>query len=164
MSTCPIPCLESSPTPSHMSKPNVRKKYNFQNKRFLFLKTYYQVSVKYIGQPSEANCWVILLNSHESAFEMNCWTTLQGNSLENLPWNSFHNHFHFSFMSCTHTYRSRMPRCVWNALCHFQTIHANIFYMHILKKINSHTSCYSIHSNNIQISSYGLINNSSNSF
>ena len=25
MSTCPIPCLESSPTPSHMPKPNVRK-------------------------------------------------------------------------------------------------------------------------------------------
>ena len=25
MSTCPIPCLESSPTPSHMPKSNVRK-------------------------------------------------------------------------------------------------------------------------------------------
>ena len=35
--------------------------------------------------------------------------------------------------------------------------------MHILTKINSYTSCYSIYSNNIQISSHGLINNSSNS-
>ena len=36
---------------------------------------------------------------------------------------------------CTHIYRSRVPRCIWNALCHFQTIHANIFYIHILTKL-----------------------------
>ena len=134
MSTCPIPCLESSPTPSHMPKPNVRK-YNFQNKRFLFSKTYYRVSVKSIRQPSEANCWVILRNSHGSASKMNCWTTLQGNSSKHLLRNSFHNHFHFSFISCTHTYHSRVPRGIWNALCHFQIIHANIFHMHILTNL-----------------------------
>ena len=60
-------------------------------------------------------------------------------------------------MSYTHTYHSRVSRCIWNALCHFQTIHANISIMHILTKFNSHTSCYSIHDNNIKISSYGLI-------
>ena len=57
--THPHPCLEPSLTPSHMPKPSVRK-HCFQNKRFLFSKTYYRVSVKSIGQPSEVNCWVIL--------------------------------------------------------------------------------------------------------
>ena len=82
--THPFPCLEPSLTPSCMSKPRVRK-HCFQNKRFLFSKIYYRVSVKSIGQPSEVNYWIILRNSHGSAFEMNCWTTLQGNSSENLP-------------------------------------------------------------------------------
>ena len=52
--THPFPLLEPSLTPSRMLKPNVRK-HRFQNKRFLFSKTYYQVSVKFIGQPSETN-------------------------------------------------------------------------------------------------------------
>ena len=82
--THPFPLLGSSLTPSCMPKPSVRKHY-FQNKRFLFSKTYYRVLVKSIGQPSEVNCWVILRNSHGSASEMNYWTTLQGNSSENLP-------------------------------------------------------------------------------
>ena len=64
-------------------------------------------------------------------------------------------------MSCTHTYHYRVPRCIWNALCHFQTIDANIFYMYILTKINSHTN-HIIHViqftiNNTKISSHGLI-------
>ena len=158
MSTCPIPCLESSSTPSHMPKPNVRK-IQFSKQKVFVLENLLPSFDKYFGQPSEMNCWVILRNSHGSASEMNYWTTLQGNYSENLPQNSFHNHFYFSFifMSCTHTYHSRVPRCIWNALCHFQTIHANIFYMHILTKFNPHTSCYSIHGNNIKISSHGLI-------
>ena len=165
MSTCPIPCLESSPTPSHMPKPNVRK-IQFSNKRFLFSKTYYRILVKYIEQPSEAN----LLDNSPKQFmgpsDVNCWTISQHNSPENLSLKFLSQPFSFLFyfMSCTHTYRSRVPRCIWNALCHFQTIHANIFYVHILTKINSHTSCYSIHSNNTKITSHGLINNSSNSF
>ena len=59
--THPFPLLEPSLTPSRMPKPSVRK-HCFQNKRFLFSKTYYRVSVKYIGQPSEVNYWVILQN------------------------------------------------------------------------------------------------------
>ena len=142
MSTCPIPCLESSPTPSHMPKLNVRK-IQFSKQKVFVLENLLPSFGKYIGQPSEVNCWKILRNSHGLASEMNCWTTLQSNSSENLPLNSFYNHFHFYFIfvSCTHAYRSKVPRCIWNALCHFQTIHANIFYMHILTKINSHTSC-----------------------
>ena len=61
--THPFPLLEPSLTPSRIPKPNVRK-HHFQNKRFLFLKTYYEVSVKSIRQPSEVNCCVILRNSH----------------------------------------------------------------------------------------------------
>ena len=61
--THPFPLLEPSLTPSRMPKPSVRK-HCFQNKRFSFSKTYYQVSIKSIGQPSEVNCWVILQNSH----------------------------------------------------------------------------------------------------
>ena len=55
---------------------------------------------------------------------------------------------------------SRVPRCIWNVLCQFPTIHANILYMHILTKFNSHKSHYSIHKNNIKISSHWLINKS----
>ena len=61
--THPLPCLEPSLTPSPMPEPSVRK-HCFQNKRFLFSKTYYRVSIKSIGQLSEVNCWVILRNSH----------------------------------------------------------------------------------------------------
>ena len=95
--THPFPHLEPSPTPSRMPKPSVRK-HCFLNKRFLFSKTYYRVSVKSIGQPSEVNCWVILRNSHGSASEMNCWTTLQGNSSKiflEIPFTTI-----FIFLSC----------------------------------------------------------------
>ena len=61
--THPFPLLEPSLTPSRMPKPSMRK-HCFQNKRSLFSKTYYRVSVKSIGQPSEVNFWVILQNSH----------------------------------------------------------------------------------------------------
>ena len=94
--THPFPLLEPSLAPSHMPKPKVRK-HCFQNKRFLFLKTSYRVSVKSIGQPFEVICWVILRNSHGSAFEMNCWTTLQGHSLENLPLKFLSQPFSFFF-------------------------------------------------------------------
>ena len=147
MSTCPIPCLESSPTPLHMPKPNARKIQISKQKVFVLENTLPSFG-KYFGLPSEANCWIIFSNSHGSTSEMNCWTTLQGNSSENLSGNSFHNCFHFSFnfFHVMHSHLpSRVPRCIWNALCQFKTIHANILYMYILTKINSHNSCYSIH-------------------
>ena len=92
--THPLSCLEPSLIPSRMPKPRVRK-YRFQNKRFfilenilktkgfLFSKTYYRVSVKSIGQPFEVNCLVVLRNNHDLS-DVNCWTTLQSNSSENL--------------------------------------------------------------------------------
>ena len=133
--THPFPLLEPSLTPSRMPKPNVRK-HRFQNKRFLFSKTYYRVSVKSIGQPSKVN----LLDNSPKQFmgssDVNSWTISQPNFLENLPLKFLSQPFSFlfSFMSCTHTYHSRVPRCIWNALCYFQTIHVNISIIHILTK------------------------------
>ena len=46
MSTCPFPCLESSPTPSHFPKPCMRK-IQFSKENLLFLKINYRMSVKY---------------------------------------------------------------------------------------------------------------------
>ena len=79
-----ITCLESSPTPSHMPKPN-ESKIQFSKQKVFVLENLLPNFGKYIGQPSEVNCWVILRNSHGSASEMNCRKTLQGNSLKNLP-------------------------------------------------------------------------------
>ena len=125
--THPFPLLEPSLTPSRMPKPNVRK-YHFQNKKFLFSKTYYRVSVKSIGQPSEPNLLDNSLKQFMGSSDVNCWTISQPNSPENLPLKFLSQQFSFlfSFMSCTHTYRFKVPRCIWKALCHFQTIHVNI--------------------------------------
>ena len=46
MSTCPFPCLESSPTPSHLPKPCMRK-ISLSKQNLLFLKINYRMSVKY---------------------------------------------------------------------------------------------------------------------
>ena len=46
MSKCPFPCLESSPTPSHLLKPCMRK-IPFSKQNLLFLKINYRMSVKY---------------------------------------------------------------------------------------------------------------------
>ena len=102
--TYPFPLLEPSPTLSGMPKPNVRKHY-FQNKRFLFSKTYYLVSVKSIGQPSEAN----LLDNSPKQFmgssDMNCWTISQPNSPENLPLKFLSQPFSFFiFFHVMHSY------------------------------------------------------------
>ena len=86
-----LECLHAQ---SHVSSPHrlphtclsqMRVKYSFQNKSFLFSKTYYRVSVKFIGQLSEVN----LLDNPPKQFmdpsNVNCWTISQHNSLENLP-------------------------------------------------------------------------------
>ena len=125
--THPFALLEPSLTSSRMPKPNVRK-HRFQNKRFLLSKTYYRVSVKSIGQPFEANFLDNSPKQFMGSSDMNCWIISQPNSPENLPLKLFSQPFSFlfSFMSCTHTYHSRVPWCIWNALCYFQIIHVNI--------------------------------------
>ena len=106
--------LECLLAQSHVSSPHrlphtclsqMRVKIQFSNKSFLFSKTYYRASVKFIGQPSEAN----LLDNPPKQFmgpsDVNCWTISQHNSLENLPSKFLSQIFSFlfSFMSCTHT-------------------------------------------------------------
>ena len=136
--THPFPLLEPSLTPPRMPKPNMRK-IQFSKQKVFVLENLIPSFGKYIGLPSEAN----LLDNSPRQFmgssDVNCWTISQPNSPENLPLKFFSQPFFFLiyFMSRTRTYQSRVPRCIWNALCHFQTIHANIFYMHILTKFNS---------------------------
>ena len=170
MSTCPIPCLESSPTPSHMPKTNARKT-SFSKQKLFVLENTLPSFGNYIGLPSEANCWIIFLEQS--------WVRLREELSDHSPRQFFGKSslkflsqpfftFLFIFVSCTQTYHLRVPRCIWNALRHFQTIDANIFYMYILTKINSHTN-HIIHViqftiNNTKISSHGLITNLNNSF
>ena len=69
----------------HTCLSQMRVKYSFQNKKFLFSKTYYRVSVKFIGQPSEANLLDNPLKQFMGPFDVNCWTISQHNSPKNLP-------------------------------------------------------------------------------
>ena len=93
----------SSPhRPPHTCLSQMREKYSFQNKIFLFSITYYRVSVKFIGQLSEAN----MLDNPSKQFigpsEVNCWTISQHNSPKNLPSKflsqTFFIFFHFRVM------------------------------------------------------------------
>ena len=99
MFTCPIPCLESSPTSSHMPKPNASKNTVFKT-NFLFSKTYYRVSVKFIGQLSKANMLDNPSKQFMGPFDVNCWTISQYNSPENIPSKFLSQHFRFCFLSC----------------------------------------------------------------
>ena len=91
-----FPLLESSLTLSRMRKLNVRK-HRFQNKMFLFSKTYYRVSIKSIGQPSEVN----LLDNSPKQFigssDVNYWTISQPNSPKNVPLKFLSQQFSFFF-------------------------------------------------------------------
>ena len=100
---------------SHTCLSQMREKHRFQNKRFLFSKTYYRVSVNILDYPSRRITGSFFRNSHGSAFEMNYWTTLQGNSSENLPlkflsqpffiFHFFHAmHSHLIFLGCPGAY------------------------------------------------------------
>ena len=117
MSTCPIPCLESSLTPSHMLMPC--KKIVFKQK-YLF-ELWATLRYKYVGQSSEVN----LLGNSPKQFiglsDVNCWTISQHNSSKNFPIKFYFNNFTKEFivwttlrfyLSCTHTYYSRVPRCI----------------------------------------------------
>ena len=86
-----LECLHAQ---SHVSSPRrlphtclsqMQTKIQFSKKKLFVLENLLPSFSKYIGLHSEENCWIIFLNSHGSASEMNCWTTLQGNSSKNLP-------------------------------------------------------------------------------
>ena len=81
MSTCPISCLESSPTLSHMLVPCMKivskQKYLF----YLWATLIY----KYVGQSSKVN----LMDNSPKQFmglsDVNCWMISQHNSSDNFP-------------------------------------------------------------------------------
>ena len=102
MSTCPIPCLESSPTPSHMPKPNVRKKYSFQKQKVFVLENILLNFGKIYWTTIQGELLGNSLKQSWVASEMNCWTTLQGNSSEksSLKFLSQPFSFFFHFLSC----------------------------------------------------------------
>ena len=135
MSTCPIPCFESSPTPSHMPKMNVRKIQFSKQKVFV---------LEYLLSSFGKIYWTTLRGELLGNSPKQSWVRLRDELLDNSPRQFFGKSslkflsqpfsFFIHFVSCTHTYRSRVPRCIWIALCHFQTIHANIFFMPILTK------------------------------
>ena len=77
--------VSSSHRLPHTCLSQMQAKIEFSKQKLFVLENLLPSFGKYIRQPSEVNCWVILRNSHGSAFEMNCWTSLQGNSSENLP-------------------------------------------------------------------------------
>ena len=144
---------------SHTCLSQMRAKIQFSKQKLFVLENTLPSFGKYIGLHFEPNCWIIFLNSHGFASEMNCWTTLQGilrKIFLEIPFTTIFN-FSFIFMSCTHTYRSRVPRCIWNALFHFQNTHANIFYMYILIKLIHTIHVIQFTINNTKISSHGLI-------
>ena len=139
----------------------MREKHRFQNKRFLFSKTYYRVSVNILHYTPRRIARSFFRNSHGSASEMNCWTTLQGNSSETLPLKFLSQPFSiFHFFHVMHSHLS-----FWVAPMHMKCIMSfpnhtcqYINYAYI-NKIYIHTTYYLIHINNIKISSLELINN-----
>ena len=99
-----LECLHAQ---SHVSSPHrlphtclsqMRAKIQCSKQKVFFLENLLPNFGKYIGQPSEVNCWVILQNSHGLASKMNYWTTLQGNSSKNFL--EIHFTTVFIFLSC----------------------------------------------------------------
>ena len=101
-----LECLHAH---SHVSSPHrlphtclgqMRAKIQFSKQKIFFSKNYYRVSVKFIGQPSEAN----LLDNPPKQFigpsDVNFWTISQHNSLENLPSKFISQTFSFCFHLC----------------------------------------------------------------
>ena len=74
--THPFPLLEPSLTPSRMPKPDVRK-IQFSKQKVFVLENIIPSFGKYIGQPSEANCWII--------FPKQSWVSLRDEPLDNSP-------------------------------------------------------------------------------
>ena len=98
--THPFPLLEPSLTPSSMPKPNARKT-SFSKQKIFVLENLIPSFDKYIGLPSEANCWII--------FTKQSWVSLRDELLDHSPRQFFEKSsleipftttFHFSFLSC----------------------------------------------------------------
>ena len=133
MSTCPIPCLKYSPTPSHMPKPNASKT-SFSKQKLFVLENTLPSFGKYIGLPFEANCWII--------FPEQSWVSLRDVLLDHSPRKFFRKSsleipftiiFHFSFLSCHALIPNFLgyPGAYEMHYAIFTIIHLNISSMHI---------------------------------
>ena len=118
--THPFPLLEPLLTPSRMPKPNMRK-HCFQNTRFLFSKTYYRVSVKSIGLPSEVNLLDNSLKPFTGPSDLNCWTIFQPISPENLPLKFLSQPFSFLFFFSCHALTPTILGCPGAYGMHYAT-------------------------------------------
>ena len=81
MSTCLVPCLESSPTPLHMFMPCMKI---ISTQKYLFY-LWATLQYKYIGQSSEVNLLDNSLKQFMGLSDVNCWTISQHNSSDNFP-------------------------------------------------------------------------------
>ena len=111
MSTCPIPCLESSPTPSHMPKPNVRK-IQFSKQKVFVLENVL---------PSFGKIhWTTLRGELLGNSSKQSWVRLRNEPLDNSPRQFFRKSslkflsqpfsFFFYFLLC-HALTSTILRC-----------------------------------------------------
>ena len=138
MSTCPFPCLESSPTPSHLPKPCMRK-IPFSKQNLLFLKINYRMSVKY-GTTLRGECvgelpeTVMVLIRNDMLDRLP--TPFSGKSSCEIP---FATMFVFHKIHVMHSHLiSRLPGAYENALCFFNHFHTNIYNMYIFSILQSH--------------------------
>ena len=95
-----FPLVEPLLTPSRIPKPNARKT-TFSKQKVFVLENVLPSFGKYIGLPSEANCWII--------FPKQSWVSLRDELLDHSPRQFFGKSsleipfttiFHFSFLSC----------------------------------------------------------------
>ena len=140
--TQPFPHLEPSLTPSRMPKPNVRKIHFLKQKVFV-LENLIPSFGKYMGLPSEANCWII--------FPKQSWVSFRDELLDHSPRQFFEKSsleipfttiFHFSFLSC-HALTPNFLGCIGAYEMHYEIftiIHVNISSMNIyINEQHQHT-------------------------
>ena len=128
--THPFPLLEPSLTPSCTPKPNVRKT-SFSKQKVFVLENIIPSFGKYIGLPSEANCWIIFLKQS--------WVSLRDELLDHSPRQFFGKSsleipfttiFHFSFLS-SHALTPNVLGCLGA-----HEIHYAIIMQHMLIYLN----------------------------
>ena len=142
--THPFPLLEPSLTSSRMPNPNVIK-IQFSKQKVFVLENLIPSFGKYIGLPSEENCWII--------FSKQSWVSLRDELLDHSPRQFFGKSsleipfttiFHFYFLSC-HALTPNFLGCPSAYEMHyaiFTIIHVNISSMHIyiyIKEQHQHT-------------------------
>ena len=158
MSKCPIPCLESSPTSSHLSKPCIRK-YHFQNKTYCSRKYTTEFRLKY-GTILRGECVGELLEI--------VMVLIRNDLLDRLPTPfsrkssceiPFATMFVFQKIHVMHSHLiSRLPGAYENTLCHFNHFFIPIYQICIYSQIAFTPHVIQYGSTNTQICSLELFN------